>query len=116
MAPPQGLKLLHSNNCREVLKKSSSKEVLHQIGQYLACSFPRTGRCNFVQMKSLGLQMAPPQGLNFDIVIYEELFKKSSQEPLGQFQPNLAGHMLGRWGNRFVQIKEGGHFWDPINA
>jgi len=29
----------------------------------------------------------------------------SSQEPLGQFQPNLVGNMHGRWGFRFVQIK-----------
>jgi len=27
------------------------------------------------------------------------------QEPLGQFQPKLAGIMLGGWGFRFVQIK-----------
>jgi len=27
----------------------------------------------------------------------------SSQEPLGQFQPNLVGYMLGGWG--FVKIK-----------
>jgi len=33
-------------------------------------------------------------------------FKKSSQEPLDQFQPNLVGNMLGKWGYRFVQIKE----------
>jgi len=32
------------------------------------------------------------------------MFKNSSsQEPLGQFQPNLAGNMLGGW--RFIQIK-----------
>jgi len=43
------------------------------------------------------------KGLNFDIVIYREMFKKSSsKEPLGQFQPNFAGNMLGRWGIRFV--------------
>jgi len=29
----------------------------------------------------------------------------SSQEPLGQFQPNLAGNMPGGWGFRFVQVK-----------
>jgi len=29
----------------------------------------------------------------------------SSQEPLGQFQPNLAGNMLGGWGFRCVQIR-----------
>jgi len=34
------------------------------------------------------------------------MFKKySSQEPLGQFQPNLAGKMLGGWGFILVQIK-----------
>jgi len=26
-------------------------------------------------------------------------------EPLGQFQPNLLGNMLGGWGFRFVHIK-----------
>jgi len=31
--------------------------------------------------------------------------KSSSQEPLGQFQPNFAGSMLGGWGFRFVEIK-----------
>jgi len=40
------------------------------------------------------------------MVIYMEMLKKSSsQYPLGQFQPNLAGNMLGRWGFRFVPIK-----------
>jgi len=33
------------------------------------------------------------------------MLKKSSQEPLGQFQPNLTGNMLGGWGFRDVQIK-----------
>jgi len=47
-----------------------------------------------------------PRCLNFYIVIYREMFKKSSsQEPLGQFQPNLVGNMLGGLGFRFVQIK-----------
>jgi len=46
------------------------------------------------------------RGLNFYIVIYREMLKKcSSQEPLGQFQPNLAENLLGGWGFRFVQIK-----------
>jgi len=40
-----------------------------------------------------------PSGVNFF------LQTTSSQEPLGQFQPNLAGNMLGGWGFRFVQIK-----------
>jgi len=33
------------------------------------------------------------------------LKKSSPQEPLGQFQPNVAGNMLGRWEFRFVQIQ-----------
>jgi len=49
--------------------------------------------------------MAPPGGLNFYMVIYKEMLKKSSQEPLGQFQRSWAENMLGGWGFRFVQIK-----------
>jgi len=33
------------------------------------------------------------------------LKKSSSREPLGQFQPNLTGNMLGWWGFIFVQIQ-----------
>jgi len=44
-------------------------------------------------------------GLSFYLVIYREMLKKSSQEPLSQFQLNMAGNMLGGWGFRFVQIK-----------
>jgi len=33
------------------------------------------------------------------------LKKYSSQEPLSQFQPNLAENMPGGWGFRVVQIK-----------
>jgi len=40
--------------------KKSSRELLHQIGQCLAWSIPRTERFKFVQMKSLGSQMATP--------------------------------------------------------
>jgi len=40
-----------------------------------------------------------PSGINFF------LQTTSSQEPLGQFQPNLVGNMLGGWGFRFVRIK-----------
>jgi len=32
------------------------------------------------------------------------LKKSSSEEPLGQFQPNLTGKKVGGWG--FVQIKD----------
>jgi len=35
----------------------SSKELLHQMGQYLAWIIPRTRKFKFVQMKSLGSQM-----------------------------------------------------------
>jgi len=50
--------------------------------------------------------MALPQGLKLFIVIYREMLKKSSsQEPLGQFQPNLVGNVLVGWGLNFVQIK-----------
>jgi len=48
---------------REMLKKASSQELLHEIGQYLAWSIPRTKRFNFITIKSLGSCMAPPQGL-----------------------------------------------------
>jgi len=41
---------------KEMLKKSSSQELLHQIGQYLACSIPMTRRFKFGQIKSLGLK------------------------------------------------------------
>jgi len=46
-----------------MLKKSSSQELLHQMGQYLAWSIARTERFKFVQMKSPRSQMAPPQRL-----------------------------------------------------
>jgi len=42
------------------------------------------GNSIFVQKKSLGSCMAPPQGLK---PLHSEMLKKSSsQEPLGQFQ------------------------------
>jgi len=59
---PRGLNL-YIVIYREMLKKSSSKELLHQIGQYLTWSFPRTRRFSFLEMKSLGSQMVPPKGL-----------------------------------------------------
>jgi len=49
--------------------------------------------------------MTHPRSLNFYIVIFREMLKKSSQEPLDQFQPNIAGNILGRYRFRFVQIK-----------
>jgi len=50
------------------------------------------------------------RGLNFYIVIYREMLKKSFQEPLGQFQPNLAENLPGGLGFRFVQVKGQGSF------
>jgi len=47
---------------KEIIKKSSSQELLHQMGYYLDWSIPRTRRYNFVQIKTLGSYMAPPQG------------------------------------------------------
>jgi len=44
------------------------------------------------------------------------LKKSSSQELLGQFQPNLAGNMLGGWGFRFVHIKGLAPFGSPIRG
>jgi len=42
--------------------------------------------------------------------------KNSSQEPLGQFQPNLARNMLVGWAFRFVQIKGLVLFCGPIRG
>jgi len=68
-----------------MFKKSSSQELLHQMGQYLAWSIPMTRRFRFVEMKSLGSQMAPLQGLKpLHSDIYMEMLKKSSQELLHQ--------------------------------
>jgi len=89
------------------LKKSSSEELLHQI------RLIRTRRFKFVEMKSLGSQWPHPRGINFYIVKYWELLKKSSQEPQDQFQPKLVGNMLGGWGFRFVQIKSLGSCMAP---
>jgi len=58
VAPPQGLKRWHWE--WEMLKKSSSQELLHQMGQYSAWITPKTRRFKFVQIKSLWSQMATP--------------------------------------------------------
>jgi len=39
---------------REMVKKSSSQELLHKMGQYLAWSIHWTRRFKFVQIMSLG--------------------------------------------------------------
>jgi len=41
-----------------MIKTYSSQELLHQMGQYLAWSNSWTRRFKFIQMKSLGSQMA----------------------------------------------------------
>jgi len=52
-----------------------------------------------IQVCSNKVPRVHPRDLNFYIVIYREMLKKSSsQEPLDQFQPNLAENMLGGWG------------------
>jgi len=40
--------------------KKSSQELLHRIGHYIASSIPGTWRFKFLQLKSLGSQMATP--------------------------------------------------------
>jgi len=49
---PRGLNFYIIVIYREILKKSS-QELLHQMGQYLARSIPRTRRFRFVQIKGL---------------------------------------------------------------
>jgi len=49
------------------------------------------------------------------------MLNKSSQEPLGQFQPNLIGtNLIGNnaWelGIQICSNKRGGPIWVPINA
>jgi len=51
-------------------------------------------RFKFVQISPQGHVWPHPRGLNFYIVIYREMLKKSS-----------SGNMLGGWGFRFVEIK-----------
>ena len=41
-------------------------------------------------------------------------FSSSSQEPLGQFKPNLAQSILGRWGFKFIKIKDHALFQGEI--
>jgi len=43
---------------REMILKNSLQELLHQMGQYLARIIPRTSRFKFVQIKSLGSNIA----------------------------------------------------------
>jgi len=59
MAPPRGLNF-YIVTYSEMFKTNSSQELLHQVGQYLEWSIPRTRKFKFVQIKSLELQMAIP--------------------------------------------------------
>jgi len=61
MAPPRALNF-YIVIYRERLKKSSSQELLHQMGNYLEWSIPMTRRFKVMQRKSLGSQMAPNPG------------------------------------------------------
>jgi len=45
---------------RKKLKKSSSQDLLRQMGQYLAWIVPSIRRCNFVQLKSLESYITKP--------------------------------------------------------
>jgi len=60
MSPPQGGLNFYIVIYREMSKKSSSQELLYQMGQYLERSIPVTRKFKFVQMKSLGSPMATP--------------------------------------------------------
>jgi len=43
-----------------MIKQCTSPEPLHQMGQYLTWNIPRTRKLKYVQIKSLGSQMATP--------------------------------------------------------
>jgi len=53
--------------------KNSSQELLHQMGQYLAWTIPRTRRFKFIQIKFLGSQM---------VMRYGDLYRFILQKPL----------------------------------
>jgi len=51
-----------------------------------------------------------PSGINFFLQM------TSSQESLGQIQPNLVGNMLGGMGIQICSNKGAGPFWGPIRG
>jgi len=57
--PTQGLKNFYIVIYREMFKKCSSQDLLHQMGQDLAWNIPRTRKFKFVQIKSLESQNMP---------------------------------------------------------
>jgi len=59
MPHPRGLNF-YAVIYREMIKKSSSQELLYPMGQYTEWNIPRTDRFKIVQMKSLGSQMSTP--------------------------------------------------------
>jgi len=64
LASPQGLKFLHSDILENALKIFFSRTATPN-GTIFTWSIPRTRRFKFVQIKSLGSYMAPPQGLKY---------------------------------------------------
>jgi len=54
MSPPRGLNFYVVIQMK-IIKKSSSQELLYQMGQYLAWSIPRMRRYKFVQIKVPGI-------------------------------------------------------------
>jgi len=88
-----------------MLKKSSSQEPLGQFQPNFTGNMVGEWEFRFVQIKELpSFGQSKERGEVRKILI--NLQKSSSHEPLGQFQPNLAGNMVGGWEFRFVQIKE----------
>jgi len=90
-----------------MIKKSSSQELLRQMGYYLAWNIPRTRRFKIVQIKTLGWYMAPPQGLK---LLHSDIYKKmlkqfSFQEMLHQMGQYLAWSILGVSELNFVKMK-----------
>jgi len=63
-------------------------------------------------MRAYGMTQCP--SIRCPVSVLRASGFSSSQEPLGQFQPNLVGNMPGEWGFTFAQIKGlHGHFWGP---
>jgi len=98
----------------KMLKKYSSQELLHQIGQYLAWNIPRTKRFEFVQINPWGHMWPRTRGLNFCIVIFWEMLKNySSQELLHQMGYYLAWSIPRTRRFKTVQIKTLGSYMTP---
>ena len=85
-----------------LMKSWSSTEPLGQIQPNLALIILRWMVFKFVQLKS-------PSFFQWEIITklrkYIDKFRKSSPEPLRQFQPNMAQIILGWREFKFVQMK-----------